>query len=45
MKRTLFFTACLMTYMMLFAQEGTNDYIPFVEMGRGPSDLAYSQQS
>ena len=34
MKRILFFITCMMTSMMMFAQEGTNDYLPFVELGK-----------
>ena len=34
MKRTLLFITCMMTSMMMFAQEGTNDYLPFVELGK-----------
>ena len=34
MKRTLLFIACMFTSITMLAQEGTNDYRPFVEEGK-----------
>ena len=34
MKRTLLFIACMFTSITMLAQEGTNDYLPFVELGK-----------
>ena len=34
MKRTLLFIACVLTSITMYAQEESNDYLPFVEMGK-----------
>jgi len=34
MKRTLLFIACILTSITMMAQEETNDYLPFVELGK-----------
>ena len=34
MKRTLLFIACMFTSITMLAQEGTNDYRPFIEEGK-----------
>ena len=34
MKRTLLFMTCVLAFFMMYAQEESNDYIPFVELGK-----------
>ena len=34
MKRTLLFMTCVLASVMMYAQEESNDYIPFVELGK-----------
>ena len=34
MKRTFLLIACMLTSITMLAQEGTNDYLPFVELGK-----------
>ena len=34
MKRTLLFMTCVLTSVVMYAQEESDDYIPFVELGK-----------
>ena len=34
MKRTLLFIACVLTSFTMMAQDETNEYLPFVEIGK-----------
>ena len=53
MKRTFLFMTCVLASVMMYAQEESNDYIPFVELGKkmyvmsvadNPNDVGSSER-